>query len=180
MSESCSWWEPRMYESRTTCVSHKLHMCTYALIWVSHVPYNSLVCMSHVTHMNGSCHTYECVMSHIWMRHVTRTNESCHCMSHVTHMNESCHTYEWVMSHIWMRHTYGCIMSHISMRHVSHMNQSLCDMTHYLWHNSCVPLANVAAVRGSKVYTVISVMSHDSFVPLSPEALLLFVVRKRT
>ena len=29
--------------------------------------------MSHVTHMNESCHTYE------W--------------SHVTHMNESCHTY---------------------------------------------------------------------------------------
>ena len=39
--------------------------------------------------MNESCHTYEWVMSHIWI-------------SHVTHMNESCHTYEWVMSHIWM------------------------------------------------------------------------------
>ena len=39
------------------------------------------------THINESCHTYEWVMSHIWM-------------SHVTHMNESCHTYEWVMSHI--------------------------------------------------------------------------------
>jgi len=47
--------------------------------------------MSHVTHMNGSCHTYEWVMSHIWM-------------SHVTHMNVSYHTYKWVMSHIWMSH----------------------------------------------------------------------------
>jgi len=36
-------------------------------------------------------HTYERVMSHVWM-------------SHVTHMNESCHTYEWVLSHLWMSH----------------------------------------------------------------------------
>ena len=35
--------------------------------------------------------TYERVMSHIWMSHVTRTNESCH-------------TFEWVMSHICMCH----------------------------------------------------------------------------
>ena len=40
----------------------------------------------YVTNMNESCHTYEWVMSHIWM-------------SHVTNMRESCHTYEWVMSH---------------------------------------------------------------------------------
>jgi len=35
-------------------------------------------------HMNESRHTYEWVMSHI-------------CMSHVSHMNESCHTCERVM-----------------------------------------------------------------------------------
>ena len=29
--------------------------------------------------------------AHVWMRHVTR-------------MNDSCHTYEWDMSHIWMSH----------------------------------------------------------------------------
>ena len=28
--------------------------------------------------MNESCHTYEWVMSHIWMSHVTHTNKSCH------------------------------------------------------------------------------------------------------
>ena len=29
----------------------------------------------------------------MWMSHVTHMNESCHTwMSHVTHMNESCHT----------------------------------------------------------------------------------------
>ena len=72
--------------------------------------------MSHVTHINEPCHTYEWVMSHIWMSHVTHMNEPCHTyewvmshmrMSHVTYMNESCHTYEWVMSHICMsRATY--------------------------------------------------------------------------
>jgi len=51
--------------------------------------------------MNGSCLTYERVVSHpygwvIWMGHVT--------VSHVTHVNEQgervqCHTYGWVMSH---------------------------------------------------------------------------------
>jgi len=34
---------------------------------------------------------FECIMSHIWM-------------SHVTHLNESRRTFEWVMSHIWMSH----------------------------------------------------------------------------
>ena len=41
----------------------------------------------HVTHMNESCRTYECVMLHIQM-------------SHVTHVDTSCHTYERVMSQI--------------------------------------------------------------------------------
>jgi len=46
--------------------------------------------------MHESCHTYECVMSHVWM-------------SHVTYMHESHHTYEWIMSHIWISQR---IMSH--------------------------------------------------------------------
>jgi len=54
-------------------------------IGVATLDYAHLWHMSHVTHGNESCHTYEWVMSHIWM-------------SHVTHMNESCHTYEWVES----------------------------------------------------------------------------------
>jgi len=33
--------------------------------------------------------TYECIMSHIWMRHVW-------------HMNDSCPTYEYVVYHIWI------------------------------------------------------------------------------
>jgi len=33
--------------------------------------------MSHVTHLNESCHTEEWVMSHIWMRNVTHMKEAC-------------------------------------------------------------------------------------------------------
>jgi len=71
----------------------------------------SHIWMSHVTHTNEPCRTYEWVMSHIWMSriwicHVTRVNESCHTcewvmshvwMGHVASMNESCHTYEWIV-----------------------------------------------------------------------------------
>ena len=96
--------------------------------------------------MNESGHTYEWVISHIWMSHVTHMNESCHTyewvrshiwMSHVTHMNEACHTYEWVMSHIWMSHvthmkeschTYEWVIImnesyHIWMGRVTHMKE---------------------------------------------------------
>ena len=61
--------------------------------------------------MNESCHTYEWVISHVWMGHVTHMNESCNTyewvmshiwMSHVTHMNESHHTYEWGLSYVWI------------------------------------------------------------------------------
>ena len=64
-------------------------------------------------HINTSCHTHECVMSHTWMRHVTHMNASRHTytcftthtwMRHATHTNASCRTYKCVMSHAWMRH----------------------------------------------------------------------------
>jgi len=49
--------------------------------------------MSHVTHTNESCHTYEWVMLHIWMSHGTHMNVSCHAYKYVAY------THEWVMSH---------------------------------------------------------------------------------
>jgi len=101
--------------------------------------------MSHVTHMNDSCHPHEWVISHIWMSHVTHMNESCHpyewFISHIWLIHkcdmprhiESCHTHEWVMSHTWMIHvthmneschTHEWVISHIWMSHVTHMNES--------------------------------------------------------
>ena len=61
------------------------HMCMIYLHMIrTYVLHSSHTLMSHVTHMNESCHTYQWVMSHI-------------STSHVTHMNEY-HTYVWVMT----------------------------------------------------------------------------------
>jgi len=84
---------------------------------ISHIP------KSPTTHMNSTCHTYEWVMSHMWMRHVshngippfgrrgwwvtnnvTYTQASRHTqMSHATRMKDLCLKYERVMFHMWMR-----------------------------------------------------------------------------
>jgi len=84
---------------RIDIVAWRIHTCDmthYITVW-----------MSHVTHMNESCHTYEWVMAHIRMSHVTDMNQSCHtyewvmsntCMRHVKHINASCHTHKCVMS----------------------------------------------------------------------------------
>jgi len=65
--------------------------------------------------MNESCHTYEWVMSHIWM-------------SHVTHMNESCHTYEWVMSPI---------MRHVTQQIDNSLNKCMHPFKHAQFNESC-------------------------------------------
>jgi len=73
--------------------------------------------VSHVTHMNESCHTYVTWLIYMW-----------HDSMNVC--GESCHTYEWVMSHIrdvthlYVARLYLCmwwVMSHIWMSHVTHM-----------------------------------------------------------
>jgi len=123
---------PSCWNSTRTCIA--TYQCVMSRIW-----------MSHVTHMNESCHAYEWVMSRIWMGHITYINESrtrcvswyrvpfvwnstrtCYVtcqyvmsrmtMSHVTHTNGSCHTYKWVTNKICMRD--------ISICHVTHNNES--------------------------------------------------------
>jgi len=88
------------YESSPPCITHSgasladirrdTHMngSNHTYVWVCHT-YEwvmSHIIIRHIS-MHVSCHTLECIMSHVWMRRVT-------------HMNESCHTGEWVMSHI--------------------------------------------------------------------------------
>ena len=83
----------------------RTHKHTHAHIHThTHTHIHICICISH---------KFRRLMSHIWMSHITRMNESCHsyesvtsrkCTSHVTDMNESCHTYAWVMSHICMSH----------------------------------------------------------------------------
>ena len=83
-----------------------------------------------------SCHTYEWVMSHIWMSHVTHMNESCHIwMSHLTHMNVThLSTQKEFMSHRCMSHvmyerdTLQMRMSHVTYKWVK---SHICfDVTH--------------------------------------------------
>jgi len=82
--ESCQICMSRVtYESVVSKIKKrvvsKTNICTYD--WV--LPQTRI---SLATHMNESCHTYEWVMSRIWM------GQSHIWMSHVTHMKESCHT----------------------------------------------------------------------------------------
>jgi len=127
-------------------------------IWIADVLvgtilFDPLICQRLlVARTNASCRTYECVMSHVGMRHVTRTNVTCnlrltnlrcHSMDKtyqqyewalicqrllVPYTNMSCHTYECVMSHTRMRHvtrantschTHECVMSHVRTRHLT-------------------------------------------------------------
>jgi len=87
------WWHDSF-----VCVTWPIHVCDMtppcewhdSLIWGmsamshAHVWHDSFMCETRLIHMNhvdyAACAfcTYECVMSHIWMSHVTHVNESCH------------------------------------------------------------------------------------------------------
>jgi len=97
--------------------------------------------MSHSTHMDTSCHTYERVTPHIFMGHITHVNQP---PEHLAdrrklpalidaRVHESRHTCQWVTAHICISHsthmneslhTYSRVMPHIFMRHITHVNQS--------------------------------------------------------
>ena len=103
------------------------HYHTYdAYKWVmSHIQISnvthmneSCIWMSHSEHISVSDHTYECVMSHTWMRQFADTNQPCHIwMSHSTHTNGSCRTYVPC-------HTLEWVIPHTCMSHVTHINES--------------------------------------------------------
>jgi len=62
------------------------HVCGYWLGGRMMSRVMSHMWMHHVTHVHSSCHTCECVSSHMWM--------------HVARVNASCHIHEWVVSHV--------------------------------------------------------------------------------
>jgi len=70
--------------------------------------------------MNDSYHTYEWVMSHIFL-------------GHLAHMNESRHTYEWVTSHIFLGVAWvvGCVWGGVSCKaHPRNTSQWLAMLFH--------------------------------------------------
>jgi len=87
----------------------------------------------------GSCNTQEWVKSHIWMSHITHMNQSCRTYERIMY-----HTYESVMPHIWRshathihesRHTYESRVHHSCQICVTWLIY-MCDVTHlYVWHD---------------------------------------------
>ena len=107
MAHSFLWYDSFMR------VTWLIHMCDMTR---SHVWHDAFICVTGLMH--AASYTYEWVMPHTWM-------------SHVTHVKESCHTYDYVMSHTWMghgtqmnesRHTHGWVMSYTWMGHVPTLN----------------------------------------------------------
>jgi len=103
MSHSNGWHDS------VRCVIWLIQMCdmTYSDMW-----HESFICVTRTgegvsraartTRTNESCQTYEWVMSHIVVSHVTHMNYSiCAYGGVMSHINEWCHAYEWVMSYIW-------------------------------------------------------------------------------
>ena len=149
-------------DSKDNCLKNRL------LIEAVRPEVSGLHTMSHVTHVDESCHTCEWVMSHMWMSHVTHDNESCHTCEWVmslTHVDESCHTCAWVMSHMTMSHvthvneschTCEWVMSQMWMSHVTHVNESFHT---WQWVMSHMTMSHVTHVNES-CHTCGWVMSH--------------------
>jgi len=80
------------------------------------------------------CHTYEWVMSCVWMSHVThmKSASSTHdvpLFTYATYMNESGHACKWVMWHIWFllrQHINSAASTHDVplFTYVTHLNES--------------------------------------------------------
>jgi len=186
---SCIWM------SRVTHINESCPTYEWVLshIWMSHVMHTSKSChthgMSHVTHINGSCHThddwahirdhgertatymkescrtYEWDMSHVWMGHVTRMNES---VTHMktyslwtatltTHSNDACHMCLRVMSHI-CTHIHEGSRKKVSNMWLIHMCDSFICVTH-AWVMSHIGMSHVTHVNES-CHTYEWVMSH--------------------
>ena len=161
-------------ESCRICMSHVTHTnaSCHTYKWVMSHMYES--CHTH----NASCHTYEwvmsriyeschtqtCVVSQIWMRHVTYEWVTSHMNAAITKWllpaprNESYHTYIWVIPlmnlscHTWMNHATFArvrpaaeshlqrVMSHVFITHecvMSHVNESCHIWTQRIWSCWC-------------------------------------------
>ena len=166
-NESCLTYEWVMSHIRISLVTHTNESCHTHTNESCHTHTNES-CHTHTSVMPSrstticaalsSCHTYEWVMSHIWMSHVThvpqwyplravrrnhiwlhrtflmsniRMSHVTHMRSHVSHTPKSCHTYEWVLSH-----TYLCdaLSKHNHMRRTLLMFSELHIRTHTHTH----------------------------------------------
>jgi len=114
--------------------------------------------MSHVTHMNGSRHNYECGMSHIQM-HLWQDSFICHELYHLSRTklisNAACHINKCSMSCTWIRY-----VAHVTrLIHMSRTLSSITNETHIIWYflyvNSTCRAYKWVLSQVCKVYTCI-------------------------
>ena len=131
------------------------------LVWCAWVM--SRIWISHVAHVDGFCHIYECMGSHVaivWLlrclsdSHVPHTTWLWHgrhehdwqdiwgCVESCRTFEAACHAYERVIAHMWMSpvtrmnescHTYEWVISHIRRSHVTHRMSHVTHMNES-WH----------------------------------------------
>jgi len=131
----CDMTHSHVWHDSFTCVTWLIHMCSMTVeVEMSHVSDTCVMShthfdpsdtwISHWTHMNQSCHTYEWVMSRISSpspepdevrRVMSVTQESCHTdiSNHVR--------YESVMAHMWNK---SCHTSPPSQRSPTRSDES--------------------------------------------------------
>jgi len=147
--------------------------------WYTRPPHTPLSSILH-THIYERIHEHiqgQDFMMVIWVSHIPHIDESCHTHEWVYIMSESYTTYRWVMSHTRMSLYHEWVIYHISMSHVTHMNESIsyhgawlirvCDMTHrYVVHDSLVWPS--CFMRGTSTWKPVSyiyhIVGHDSLV----------------
>jgi len=132
-SHHCAWHDSFI------CVWHDSFTCATWLIEI-------VICVSGWVCLNGSfarhelnetCRTCECVMPHMWMSHVTHSDELLECAtSSLCHeLYETCRICECVISHIWIRrrnirnsirscHTFKSVMPRMWISHATHVSEA--------------------------------------------------------
>jgi len=92
---ACNMTHSYVRHASYMCVTRLIHMCGMPHSWVwhdsvcetdSHKPRFALLGqMSHVTYVYEAYRTYECIMSRMWMSHVTKVKAWYHNTSFITH-----------------------------------------------------------------------------------------------
>jgi len=110
-----------------------------------------------MSHVMCSCHTYECVMLHIYG---TRTNE----VTRINDANQQSNHISWLSRYTCKRHIYDWVMSR---RFVTHMNESCHTCTSHIRmksHVSMMLISNAIATDHVYMYTPHARMSYIMYI----------------
>jgi len=107
VNESCHTCEYQLYKKNARAIKLIRNASNLFLVYfVTHIFIHSFICVQHdwiIIHVHQSCHTHSYKsqmhkwcnthkwgMSHLWLSHITRVNESCHtCKRDMSHMRIS-------------------------------------------------------------------------------------------